>query len=193
MPRCVYSQSPPMHTAQTVLIENRPPNSSCFPGMRVYLSPCTRNMSACLCHQAETGRWTKVWEGVGERGEARLLLVCQGFRFVGTICVESLGRGARLLSQPLRFFILHPCLWAFILESNGTLRCRRGLGEDRECGQVPREAQINISFSLSLAGGLRLTCLFRQQASRVRQVQRHAGYWWQGRWTYTRKHGQPKI
>ena len=117
----------------------------------------------------------------------------QGFRFVGTISVESLGRGAGLLSQPLRFFILHPCFWPFILESNGTLRCRRGLGEDRECGQVPREAQTNISFSLSLAGGLRLTCLFRQQASRVRRAQRHARYWWQGQWKYTREHGQPKI
>ena len=156
MPRCVYSQSPLMHMAQTVLIESRPPNSSRFPGIRVYPSPCTRDTSACLCHQAETGRWAKVREGVGERGEARLLLVRQGFRFVGTICVESLGRGARLLSQLLRFFTLRPCFWPFILESNGTLRCRRGLGEDRECGQVPREAQINISFPLSLAGGLRL-------------------------------------
>lgn len=112
---------------------------------------------------------------------------------MGTVSVESLGRGSGLLSQPLRFFILHPCFWPFILESNGTLRCRRGLGEDRECGQVPREAQINISFSLSLAGGLRLTCLFRQQALRVRRAQHHAGYWWQGQWKYTRKHGQPKI
>lgn len=29
MPRCVYSQSPPMHMTQTVLIENRPPPSPC--------------------------------------------------------------------------------------------------------------------------------------------------------------------
>lgn len=99
----------------------------------------------CLCRQAETGRWTKVPEGVGERGEARLLLVPQGFRFVGTISGESLGKGARFPSQPLRFFILHPCFWPFI-ESNGTLRCRRGLGEARSVGRSQGKPRLIFLF-----------------------------------------------
>lgn len=101
--------------------------------------------------------------------------------------------GARSLPQPLRSFILHPSSWPVILEPNGTFGCRRGLAEDRECGQVPREAQINISFSLSPAGSLRLSCRFRQKTSRVRWAQCHAGDRGQGRWKYTRKHGRLEI